>query len=76
MPSAASSRRQYGSEQAAIGVRVDELHNLSPHAPYVPAAVALALQRAWDSGNRLVSQLDEGSWKALTEMETQHGQQV
>ncbi|EFJ52524.1 hypothetical protein VOLCADRAFT_86704 [Volvox carteri f. nagariensis] len=69
-------RRHYGSEQAALGVRIDELHNLSVHAPYVPGAVALTLQRAWDSGNRLVSLLDEGSWKALTEMESQHGQQV
>ncbi|GLC41211.1 hypothetical protein PLESTB_001526600 [Pleodorina starrii] len=74
--SPSATRRHYGSEQQAVGVRVDELHNLSPHAPYVPASVALALQRAWDSGNRLVSLLDEGSWKALTEMEAQHGQQV
>ncbi|GIL45860.1 hypothetical protein Vafri_2993 [Volvox africanus] len=69
-------RRNYGSEQAALGVRIDELHNLSSHAPFVPGAVAMTLQRAWDSGNRLVSLLDEGSWKALTEMESQHGQQV
>ncbi|GIL94521.1 hypothetical protein Vretimale_747 [Volvox reticuliferus] len=75
-PTPAPMRRNYGSEQATLGVRIDELHNLSPHAPFVPGAVAMALQRAWDSGNRLVSLLDEGSWKALTEMESQHGQQV
>ncbi|PNH05185.1 hypothetical protein TSOC_008623 [Tetrabaena socialis] len=73
---AGGGRRPMGAEQAAVGVRVDELHNLSPHAPFVPAPVALVLQRAWDSGNRLVSMLDEGSWKALTEMEPAHGQQV
>lgn len=69
-------RRNYGHEQAAMGVRVDELHNLSPTAPYVPPPVALALQRAWDNGNRLVALLDEGSWKALAELSVQDGQQV
>ncbi|KAG2501245.1 hypothetical protein HYH03_001052 [Edaphochlamys debaryana] len=75
-PPMSGGRRHFGPDQAAAGVRVDELHNLSPHAPYVPPNVALALQRAWDSGNRLVSLLDDGSWKALTEMEPPHGQQV
>ncbi|GLI63973.1 hypothetical protein VaNZ11_007141 [Volvox africanus] len=75
-PAPTPMRRNYGSEQSALGVRIDELHNLSPHAPFVPGSVAMTLQRAWDSGNRLVSLLDEGSWKALTEMESQHGQQV
>ncbi len=59
-----------------MGVRVDELHNLSHTAPYVPPPVALALQRAWDNGNRLVALLDEGSWKALAELSVQDGQQV
>lgn len=38
--------------------------------------VALSLQRAWDSGNRLVSLLDDGSWKALAELEPHFGLQV
>ncbi|PNW77457.1 hypothetical protein CHLRE_10g437450v5 [Chlamydomonas reinhardtii] len=69
-------RRHYGPEQSAAGVRIDELHNLSVHAPYVPPQVALSLQRAWDSGNRLVSLLDDGSWKALAELEPHFGLQV
>lgn len=69
-------RRHYGVEQAAMGVRVGEFHTLSAHAPYVPQQVAMQLQLLWDSGNQLVSLLDEGSWRALTELEPAAGLQV
>lgn len=59
-----------------MGVRVGEFHSLSAHAPYVPQQVAMQLQLLWDSGNQLVSLLDEGSWRALTELEPAAGLQV
>jgi hypothetical protein len=40
-------------------VRVDEFHGLSPFAKYVHPAAALRLQQLWDSGNKLVSLLDD-----------------
>lgn len=71
-----SGRRHFGAEQAGMGVRVNEFHGLSVHAPYVPPSVALQLQLLWDNGNQLVSLLDDGSWRALTELEANAGMQV
>ena len=39
--------------------RIDEFHGLSPLAKYVHPAAALKLQELWDSGNKLVSLLDD-----------------
>ena len=52
-------------DQIALGVRVDEFHNLSMHAPMVHAAPALKLQQLWDDGCRLVSLLDDRAWEGL-----------
>eukprot|EP00887_Chlorella_sp_A99_P002535 scaffold6.g2535.t1 len=66
-PAAAPSvpARHFAMEQTEWGVRVDEFHGLSPFAKYVHPAAALKLQQLWDSGNKLVSLLDDVSWEAL-----------
>lgn len=51
--------RHFALEQTEWGVRVDEFHGLSPFAKYVHPAAALKLQQLWDSGNKLVSLLDD-----------------
>ncbi|GMH34107.1 hypothetical protein BSKO_01941 [Bryopsis sp. KO-2023] len=67
---AAGGKTNYGMEQMRMGVRVDEFHRLSIHAPFVHYALALKLQELWDSGVKLVAQLDEKVWQQLTEMRT------
>lgn len=49
----------FGLDQLEWGVRVDEFHGLSPFAKYVHPAAALKLQHLWDSGNKLVSLMDD-----------------
>ncbi|KAL4853841.1 hypothetical protein ACK3TF_005216 [Chlorella vulgaris] len=71
LPAGGASSRHYGLEQLEWGVRVDEFHTLSPFARYVHPAAALKLQQLWDSGNRLVSLLDDVSWEALAGMDAQ-----
>eukprot|EP00951_Prasinocladus_malaysianus_P048831 scaffold662885_cov46-Prasinocladus_malaysianus.AAC.1 len=63
MPS--SGAADHSMAQISLGVRVDEFHNLSMHAPAVHAAPALKLQQLWDEGCRLVSLLDDRAWEAL-----------
>jgi hypothetical protein len=53
-PDWAAGRRSYGAEQAQMGVRVSEFHELSPFAPFVHPSSALKLQALWDGGNELV----------------------
>lgn len=60
--------RDHSMEQMALGVRVDEFHNLSMHAPMVHAAPALKLQQLWDEGCRLVSLLDDRAWEGLASL--------
>jgi len=64
-PGSGSSGSSHAMAQVALGVRVDEFHNLSMHAPMVHAAPALKLQQLWDEGCRLVSLLDDRAWEAL-----------
>ena len=45
--------------QVERGVRVDEFHSLSHCAPYVHPAAAMRLQTLWDTGNCLLSFLDD-----------------
>lgn len=78
VPSAAQSTaavppglKHHGLEQLEWGVRVDEFHCLSPLAQYVHPAAALKLQQLWDSGNRLVSLLDDDSWERLARLDAQ-----
>eukprot|EP00798_Chlamydomonas_sp_ICE-L_P029262 gene29262-12505_t len=54
-----SEKILFGGEQHALGVRVDEFHELSVFSPYVHPAPALKLQQLWDSGVRLVSLMDD-----------------
>ena len=61
----AAAANNHSMAQIALGVRVDEFHNLSMHAPMVHAAPALKLQQLWDEGCRLVSLLDDRAWEAL-----------
>lgn len=67
-PGNIGGRQNCGLEQMRLGVRVDEFHRLSIHAPYVHAALALRLQELWDSGVKLVAQFDDKVWQQLTEM--------
>jgi hypothetical protein len=60
--------RYKGTEQAALGVRINEFHALSSFAPYVHAAPAIKLQQLWDDGNELVSMLDDRAWEVLAEL--------
>lgn len=69
-PDPPGGKHDYGLEQMRMGVRVDEFHRLSIHAPYVHYALALKLQELWDSGVKLVAQLDDKVWQQLTEMRT------
>ncbi|KAF8056246.1 hypothetical protein HT031_006434 [Scenedesmus sp. PABB004] len=64
----AAGRRQYGADQAQAGVRVGEFHGLSPFAIYVHPSPSLKLQQLWDSGNELVSMLDDKVWQVLAEL--------
>jgi hypothetical protein len=50
----ALGRVSYGVEQAQLGVRTDEFHDLSIFAEFVRPAAALKLQMLWDQGNRRV----------------------
>lgn len=52
-------REHHGLTHVQWGVRVDEFHGLSVFAQYVHPAPALKLQQLWDSGNRLVSLLND-----------------
>lgn len=63
-----SGRPSFASEQAQLGVRVQEFHALSTFAAYVRPAAAIRLQMLWDRGNRLVSLLDDLSWEVLTDL--------
>lgn len=69
----ADAKRNYGPEQAAMGVRVNEFHALSPFAPFVHSAPALKLQNLWDAGNELVSLLDDKAWEVLSELAAPEG---
>ena len=60
--------RYKGTEQAALGVRINEFHALSSFAPYVHAAPAIKLQQLWDDGNELVSMLDDRAWEVLADL--------
>eukprot|EP01025_Chloroclados_australasicus_P047856 TRINITY_DN539_c0_g2_i1.p1 TRINITY_DN539_c0_g2~~TRINITY_DN539_c0_g2_i1.p1 ORF type:complete len:520 (+),score=85.72 TRINITY_DN539_c0_g2_i1:290-1849(+) len=55
----------YGLEQAQMGVRVLEFHNLSEYAAYVHPAAALKLQQLWDAGINVLSEMNSQSWEAL-----------
>eukprot|EP00879_Flechtneria_rotunda_P024758 GHRR01026265.1.p1 GENE.GHRR01026265.1~~GHRR01026265.1.p1 ORF type:complete len:565 (+),score=204.87 GHRR01026265.1:162-1856(+) len=66
-PEWAAGRKQYGAEQAQLGVRVAEFHGLSPFAVFVHPSPALKLQQLWDEGNELVSMLDDKVWQVLAE---------
>ena len=41
------------------GVRVDELHHVSPSAAYIHPGIAKRLQDLWDEGSNLLSLLDD-----------------
>lgn len=41
------------------GVRVDELHQVSPSAAYIHPGIAKRLQDLWDEGSNLLSLLDD-----------------
>ncbi|GAX76211.1 hypothetical protein CEUSTIGMA_g3655.t1 [Chlamydomonas eustigma] len=64
----AHGRVSFGVDQAQLGVRTDEFHDLSVFAEFVRPAAALKLQMLWDQGNRLVSLLDDRSWELLAEL--------
>ena len=59
-PPGGAPSKHFGLQQLEWGVRVDELHGLSPFAKYVHPAAALKLQQLWDASNKLVSLLDDG----------------
>jgi hypothetical protein len=61
-------KKNYGVDQAKLGVRTDEFHSLSVFAVYVRPAPALKLQELWDDGNALVSLLDDAAWSALSDI--------
>jgi hypothetical protein len=46
-----------GVEQAQLGVRTDEFHDLSKFAEFVHPAAAIELQMLWDRGNRRVHEV-------------------
>eukprot|EP01026_Neomeris_dumetosa_P022400 TRINITY_DN19301_c0_g1_i4.p1 TRINITY_DN19301_c0_g1~~TRINITY_DN19301_c0_g1_i4.p1 ORF type:complete len:461 (-),score=65.66 TRINITY_DN19301_c0_g1_i4:187-1569(-) len=62
-------RHNYGVEQAQMGIRINEYHNLSQYDPYVHTAPSLKLQQLWDNGVKLVALLDAQSWEALANMD-------
>ncbi|QDZ25841.1 hypothetical protein HOP50_19g83830 [Chloropicon primus] len=64
-----SDLKDHTKYQKALGVRVHELHKLSPFAMYTPASVALKLQNLHDKGITFVTLLDDRSWKTLSTME-------
>ncbi|KAL6761022.1 hypothetical protein V8C86DRAFT_993085 [Haematococcus lacustris] len=70
---AQSGRVHRGADQLLAGVRVNEFHNLSSAAQYVPAPVALKLQTLWDSGVKLVSMLDDRTWEDLADLPAPEG---
>jgi hypothetical protein len=45
--------------QIEWGVRVDELHQVSPSAAYIHQGIAKRLQDLWDEGSNLLSLLDD-----------------
>lgn len=61
--------KDHSKLQKALGVRTNELHQLSPFATFVPASVALKLQNLHDKGVTFVTVLDERSWKTLGTLE-------
>lgn len=67
-PQFVNGKRNYAVEQLKMGVRVDEFHALSPHAPNIHPAIALKLQELWDSGVKLVAILDDRVWSTLASM--------
>ena len=67
-PQFLNGKRNYAVEQLKMGVRVDEFHALSPHAPNIHPAIALKLQELWDSGVKLVAILDDRVWSTLASM--------
>lgn len=67
-PPFVNGKKNYAMEQLRMGVRVDEFHALSPHAPNIHAAIALKLQELWDSGVKLVAILDDRVWSTLASM--------
>ncbi|GAX81670.1 hypothetical protein CEUSTIGMA_g9098.t1 [Chlamydomonas eustigma] len=64
----AHGRVSYGVQQAQLGVRTDEFHDLSKFAEFVSPSAAKKLQVLWDQGNRLVSLLDDRSWELLADL--------
>jgi len=67
-PHFVNGKRNFAVEQLKMGVRVDEFHALSPHAPNIHPAIALKLQDLWDSGVKLVAILDDRVWSTLASM--------
>jgi len=67
-PPFVNGKRNFAMEQLKVGVRVDEFHALSPHAPNIHPAIALKLQELWDSGVKLVAVLDDRVWSTLASM--------
>eukprot|EP00210_Caulerpa_lentillifera_P000981 g945.t1 len=67
-PQFINGKRNYAVEQLKMGVRVDEFHALSPHAPNIHPAIALKLQELWDSGVKLVAIIDDRVWGTLAAM--------
>lgn len=65
-------RHDYTKEQEEKGVRIAEFHSLSRQARFVSPDGALKLQQLWDSGNKLVSLLDDASWGMLVRIYNVH----